>query len=99
MECSGSCQGEGEDSGSVPGGEEQEEDIAQEPNQEEIWEAINQLNHNKAPGEDEITVEMLKLGGESFVQWLTRLPCRIWHSEEVPEDWLNCCPIAPNGSV
>ena len=33
MECSGSCQGEGEDSGSVPGDEEQEEDIAQEPNQ------------------------------------------------------------------
>ena len=86
MACSGSCQGDGEDSGSVPGDEDQEEGIAQEPSQEEIREAINQLKHNKAPGENEITAEKLKRGGETSVQWLTRLLCRIWHSEEVPEN-------------
>ena len=49
---------------------------------------INQLKHNKTPGEDDITAEMLKLGGKSIVQWLIHLLRRICHSEEVPEDWL-----------
>ena len=59
-----------------------------EPSQQEIREAINQLKQNKAPGVDEITAEMLKLGGELVVHWLTRLSCRVWHSEKVPDDWL-----------
>ena len=88
MACSRSCQGEGADSSSGPGAEEQEEDLALEPSQQEIREAINQLKQNKAPGVDEITAEMLKLGGEPIVHWLTRLSCRVWHSEKVPDDWL-----------
>ena len=39
-------------------------------------------------GVDEITAEMLKLGGEPVVHWLTCLSCRVWHSEKVPDDWL-----------
>ena len=62
--------------------------MALEPSQEEIREAINQRKQNKAPGVDEITAEMLKLGGEPVVHWLTRLSCRVWHSENVPDDWL-----------
>ena len=87
MACSRSCQGEDDDSSSWPGTEEQDEDLALEPSQEEISirEAINQLKQNKAPGVDEITAEMLKLGGEPVVQWLTRLSFRVWYSEKVPD--------------
>ena len=63
------------------------EELACVPTEEEIREAIAQLKNNKAPGEDQITGEMLKLGGEPIVQWLTRLACSIWQSEKIPEDW------------
>ena len=81
-----SCQGEAEDSGSVSGSEEHEE-ITQRPSQEEIRETMNQLKHN-ALGEGDLTAEMLKLREEAIVHWLTRLSCRMWHSEEVHEAWL-----------
>ena len=35
-----------------------------------------------------ITAELLKLGKETVVQWLTRLAASIWHSETVLEDWV-----------
>lgn len=40
--------------------------LVQVPREEEIREAIVQLK-NKAQGEDEVMVEMLKLGGEPIV--------------------------------
>ena len=43
------------------------------PSEEEIRKAIGQLKNNKAPVEDGITAEMLKLGGEPIVEWLTQL--------------------------
>ena len=77
--------GGGTDSSEVTTGGE--DDLVCVPSKEEIREAIAQLKNNKAPGEDEITAEMLKLGGEPIVKWLTRLSHSIWHSEEVPKDW------------
>ena len=38
------------------------------PTAEEVAEAVKQLKGNKAPGVDEITAELLKLGGEIMVQ-------------------------------
>ena len=43
----------------------------------------------KSQGEDEITAELLKLGGEVVVQWLAQLASLVWESEAVPEDWLS----------
>ena len=57
------------------------------PTAEEVAEAVRQLKHNKAPGWNEITAELLKLGGDIMVQWLTQLSQIIWLSEEVPADW------------
>ena len=63
-----------------------DDDLVCIPSEDEIREAISQLKNNKALGEDEITAEMVKLGGEPVVQWLTRLSQCIWQSEEVPMD-------------
>ena len=59
-----------------------------EPSEDEIRAAIKQLKNGRAPGIDMITAELLKLGGEAVVQWLTRLAVSIWQSESVPEDWV-----------
>ena len=62
-------------------------ELSSPPTEEEIAEATNQLKNNKAPGADEITAELLKLGGAVMAQWLTRLSQLVWLREEVPADW------------
>ena len=64
-----------------------DDDLVCTPSEEEIREAISLLKDKKASGEDEITAEMVKLGGEPVVQWLMWLSQSIWQSEEVPVDW------------
>ena len=55
--------------------------------EEEIKVAVSQLRSGKAPGEDGITAEILRLGGESVVQWLKHLADRVWSEEGIPKDW------------
>lgn len=43
------------------------------------------LKNRKAPGRDGISAELLKLGGEGFVKWLSQLAVLVWEKEEVPE--------------
>ena len=58
------------------------------PREDEIRAAIKLLKNGKAPGVDKIATELLKLGEETVVQWLTQLAVSIWQSESVPEDWV-----------
>ena len=44
------------------------------------WTAEN----GRVPGKDGITAELLKLGVEMVVQWLTELAARVWDAEAMP---------------
>ncbi|PIO67667.1 hypothetical protein TELCIR_10574 [Teladorsagia circumcincta] len=54
---------------------------------EETDEAIKCLRSKKAPGLDGIQAELLKEGGRTMIEVLTKLFNRCWNQEEVPEDW------------
>jgi hypothetical protein len=58
-----------------------------EPSLTEIKLAIHQLKRGKAAGEDEITAEALKAGGDPLLQQLHSLLRLIWVTEEIPNTW------------
>lgn len=80
-------------------GEEDEEDMGSPPI-EEIREIIKQLKNSKAPGNDRITAEMVKHGGEVLVRRIHEIIKKAWETGEMPEDWTlaNICPIHKKGS-
>jgi len=53
----------------------------------ETIKALRKLKNNKAAGLDRITAELLKHGKEGVAQELTHLINRLWHAEDVPEEW------------
>ena len=53
----------------------------------EVVAAMKKRRNSKAPGICGITAEMLKAGGATIVQWMTRIINHIWVLEELPEDW------------
>ena len=68
--------------------------------EEEICVAISHLKNGRAPGLDEISAEMLKLGGDESVQWLKLLSDCIWREETIPNDWKSqlLIPLHKRGS-
>ena len=58
------------------------------PCESEIRTALKMMKNGRAPGADDISAELLKLGGEKVVQWLTHLARIVWEKEKVPEDWV-----------
>lgn len=69
------------------------------PTREEIAGQIRRLKNNKAPGEDEITAELLKYGGEELVKHVHALIALIWETEKMPSSWSmgTICPIFKKG--
>ena len=65
-----------------------DDSLSSVPTEEEVAAAVRTLKNGKAPGGDEITAELLKLGGAAVVQSLTHLATLVWESETVPADWL-----------
>ena len=47
------------------------------------------MKKGKAPGSDEISTELLMLGGEECVRWLKIVFDSIWQHEAIPNDWKN----------
>ena len=60
-------------------------DLDRPPSEEEIKKAITQLSTGKAPGADEIPADVYKHGGDTLLQKLTDLFCRMWDNEVIPQ--------------
>jgi hypothetical protein len=45
------------------------------------------MKPRKAPGNDEITADLLKAGGEPVIKWLYEIFSDIWEQEEMVEEW------------
>ena len=54
---------------------------------EEVEQAIKKLRNNKSPGNDNITAEMIKQGGEPLVKEIHRLCNMAWEQGRAPEEW------------
>ena len=63
------------------------ESLTRCPDEEEIKSTVKVMKNNKAPSADNITAELLKLGGDVVVQWLLNLVSMVWQEKCVPEDW------------
>ncbi|XP_046666627.1 uncharacterized protein LOC124358371 [Homalodisca vitripennis] len=57
------------------------------PGEREIAEAIRKLKNCKAPGEDNIPGEFLKLNADEAALFIHPLITDIWENEYVPKDW------------
>ena len=55
--------------------------------QEEVSQAIDQLQNYRAPGQDGVIGEILKTGGDKIREVVWMLCCVVWRAEEVPNEW------------
>jgi hypothetical protein len=58
-----------------------------EPTFGEVVTAIKGLNNNKAPWADEITIELLKFGGEVGLMFVHGCILKMRRSRKTPKDW------------
>jgi sorting nexin-29 len=58
------------------------------PTYREVSNIINKLKRNKAPGTDNIPVELVKYGGYILKHRMYNLILLIWSKEELPMEWL-----------
>ena len=63
------------------------EPLVKEPSQEEMEKAICNLKINMAPGEDDITAELIKNASQEIKKRLDALICTLWRDEKMPDDW------------
>lgn len=57
------------------------------PTEVEIQNEIRKARNGKAPGEDNITAELLKYGGEQLHLQIYQLIKQIWSQNKMPEEW------------
>jgi len=70
-----------------------------EPTIEEIMKQIKNLKNNKAPGEDKIIGELVKIMSGDLAKYIHRLIGLIWRKEVIPKEWRTAlmCPIHKKG--
>jgi len=73
--------------------------LVEEPNREEVNGIITTLKNNKAPGEDNINSELLKISTQQLVTKIHGLLKEIWNTNRIPEHWKTAviCPIYKKG--
>ena len=69
--------------------EEEKENPTPEILKGEVQLAIREMKNNRSPGEDEIICEMLKAGGETLIEMLTKIFNRILNCGQIPHEWRN----------
>ena len=57
------------------------------PTLNEVQCAIKQLKNGKAPGNDGISIDVIKAGGLPLAKWLHEIFVDIWENEVMIEDW------------
>jgi hypothetical protein len=69
------------------------------PTYEKMIEVISNMKNGKAPGIDNITVELIKNCGPELLQRVFELLLQIWDEERMPEEWEIgiICPIFKKG--
>jgi hypothetical protein len=60
---------------------------------------MEKIKNNTAPGEDEITIELIKNTGMRIKEEIHKLLVQIWNEENMPAKWKICiiCPIHKKG--
>jgi hypothetical protein len=76
-----------------------EPDIS-EPTTKMVYGVIKNLRNRRAPGEDGIGAELIKIGRQRLWKKICELIQIIWTTEDFPEDWRTAiiCPIHKMGS-
>ena len=54
---------------------------------EEVKKCLKEMSKNKAPGPDEITSDVISLGGESLLEYLTKTYNHILKTKTIPSTW------------
>lgn len=77
-----------------------EDEEVNKPTLQEIRKAIMKMKNNRAPGEDNISAELLKYGGETTDHMMLEIIEMIWEKEKMPEKWTTgvLCPIHKKGA-
>jgi exonuclease III len=57
------------------------------PSLTEVQQAIKQMKSGKAPGNDNISADVLKAGGLPMAKWLHEVFVGIWQNEDIVDDW------------
>ncbi|XP_073986277.1 uncharacterized protein [Rhodnius prolixus] len=76
------------------------DDDAEPPSMEDFDNVVETLKANKAPGEDSIEAEMVKLGGDRIRKEIYDLILEVWLEERMPREWASAMifPIHKKGN-